>query len=153
MGVSYDIGRKGEDISLKYFCNLGYYLLKRNFRVQSSNPLSEIDLIFLDMKGTAPVDRNDIFPLIGIEEPDLLYDFVVKQSSCLEIIFVEVKYWKAYPISDLCYNLSPARQQRMFNTADCFLQENPIYSHCPRRFDLAIVQNDNNIKHIKAAFP
>ena len=153
MGASYDLGRKGEDISLEYFCNLGYYLLKRNFRIQSAHSLSEIDLIFLEVQNSASVDLHNMLEHINSEEPDILHDFVINYCSYLEVIFVEVKYWKAYPVADLCYNLNPERQQRMFNTADCFLQKNPQYSRCVRRFDLVIVQDHNNIKHIKAAFP
>ena len=160
MGSSYDRGRKGEQIALQYLCKKGYSLLFKNFRVRSTSPLSEIDLIFLAPKNSASKNVQEILvqrSLGGDIFSSALSCVVDEYSFSLDIVFVEVKNWGAYPATDLAYNLNKKRQQRMFDTADCFLQRYPQFVCLSRRFDLVIIQkydiNRYDINHIESAFP
>ena len=136
---------------MKYFLEAGYLLLKRNFRTRAEQPLSEIDLIFLALQKEAPQPLHSEWMQI-ISDPPSVQGFIAKAQSILNIVFVEVKHWQAYPISDLCYNMNARRQQRMFQTAEYFLQKNPDYASLSMRFDLVIV-GASQLRHIEAAFP
>ncbi len=152
---AYQKGREGENIALRYLGGLGYHLLTRNFRVWGQAP-SEIDLILLAPDARAPVafrhrfrqaaEAEELDPLLSREE-GLRY---------LVLVFAEVKNWSSYPTADLSYNLNHQRQQRMFQTAECFLQRHPEYAVLPRRFDLLILEPGEptvQVRHIEAALP
>lgn len=69
-------------------------------------------------------------------------------SNCL--VFVEVKNWSVFPLSELAYNLNWRREQRFRQAAEAYLLEHPEYDEYEKRFDLVVFEGKNRLpNHIE----
>ncbi|MDX2283328.1 MAG: YraN family protein [Bacteroidia bacterium] len=102
----------------------------------------------LEAKGYQILDRNYRF-----EQGEV--DLVALRLDPAELVFVEVKtrsgYYGEYPEAAV----TPAKQQRIFKAADCYLYEKKLFT-LPVRFDIIAVlippQGDPVFHHIEDAF-
>ncbi|GAB4223452.1 MAG: YraN family protein [Francisella sp.] len=67
------------------------------------------------------------------------------------LVFIEVKYRSKTNFAPAEEVLTYSKQQKLINTANIFLQNNPKYQDYQCRFDLIAI-NENNINWIKNAF-
>lgn len=70
-------------------------------------------------------------------------DLIMKQDST--IVFVEVRYRKANNLVDSITSIDERKQQKLYRTAENYLQQNRIHQSIPARFDVvAITQGSNS---------
>jgi putative endonuclease len=69
-------------------------------------------------------------------------DLVMQQDST--IVFVEVRYRKANSLVDSITSVDSRKQQKLYRSAENYLQKNNISDSVPARFDvIAITQQGN----------
>lgn len=115
MTSSFEIGQEGEQIALKYFNNLGYELVTKNFEYRNKNVrgrLGEIDLIFI--KGG-------------------------------RLHLVEVKTRNNPLLGNGLESITKSKLDLLYKTFQYFLnkKEFSIYRNCFAQFDIAIVTGTN----------
>ena len=82
-------------------------------------------------------------------------DLVMLEGDCL--VFVEVRARGHAGFGGAAVTVDRRKQQRIFRTAQAFLQENPHYAHLPCRFDVLAFEprqspGNQDINWIKGAF-
>lgn len=128
------IGNKAELQACKFLKTQGLQILAQNFKAL---PYGEIDIIALD---TSSQDSKDSGSMSGM---------TVSDENTLA--FVEVKYRKSASFGAAQEMISQAKQQKIINTANIFLDRNPQYQNYECRFDVIAI-NNNDIEWIKNAF-
>lgn len=109
-------GNKGEEYAAGFLKNLGYNVIRKNFRWQRG----EIDII--------------------------------ARFNCI-LIFVEVKTWEYYNISDMEYALNSKKQKRIIMTSQYYLSKHPEYRNFRVRYDIILIKNKmTEVEHFINAF-
>lgn len=67
------------------------------------------------------------------------------------LVFIEVKYRKSDSFGFAQEMVTPSKQSKIINTANIFLQQNPLYENKECRFDVIAI-NNSNIDWLKNAF-
>ena len=68
-------------------------------------------------------------------------DLIMKQDST--IVFVEVRYRKANSLVDSISSIDERKQQKLYRSAENYLQQNKIHHSIPARFDIVAVTESN----------
>ena len=70
-----------------------------------------------------------------------------------QLVFLEVKAWRAMPIEALQDSIDTRKQRRIISTARIFIQRNPRFETLSVRFDVVFVKPESGgIHHIRNAF-
>jgi putative endonuclease len=64
-------------------------------------------------------------------------DLIMKQDEM--IVFVEVRYRKANNLVDSISSIDEKKQQKLYRSAENYLQQNRIHQSIPARFDVVAV--------------
>jgi putative endonuclease len=67
------------------------------------------------------------------------------------VVFVEVKSWSVYPITELAYGINVKKQRRIVETAKYFLGSHREYRGMAVRFDVIFI-GPEGITHFASAF-
>ena len=129
-----EIGNKAELQACKFLISQNVKIIEQNFKAL---PFGEIDIIAID---TASQDSKDSGSVSGM---------MVNDDNTL--IFVEVKYRKYTSFGTAQEMVSKSKQQKIINTANIFLDQNPQYQNYECRFDVIAI-NNNDIEWIESAF-
>lgn len=92
------------------------YLRKKNYRI-------------LEMNYTSKAGEIDI----------------IAQSGSDLMVFVEVKYWSYYDISEVEYSVNWRKRKRIEETSEYFIKDFPEYSGFRRRFDLIFLSKKTGV--------
>ena len=76
-------------------------------------------------------------------------DLIMQDGDVL--VFVEVKARERGSSQSAQWAVTPKKQQRLIQTALCYLGDHPMYASCVMRFDVVTVGKDG-IVHIPNAF-
>ena len=129
-----EIGNKAELEACKFLLSQNVKIIEQNFKAL---PYGEIDIIALDTSSQGSKDSGSQSGM------------TVSDDSIL--IFVEVKYRKYTSFGTAQEMVSKSKQQKIINTANIFLEQNPQYQNYECRFDVIAI-NNNDIEWIKDAF-
>jgi putative endonuclease len=98
---------------------------------------------WLESQGLVIVERN--FRSTAGE-----VDIVARDGETLA--FVEVKFWRSLPASELGYAIGASKRRRIIETSKFFLLLHREY-YCWRvRYDVLLIRGDNGITHLRDAF-
>lgn len=97
---------------------------------------------YLVKQGMQPIDRRYRSPYGEI-------DLIMQCGNVL--VFVEVKTRERGTAQSAQWAVTPKKQQRLIQTALCYLGDHPMYASCVMRFDVVTVGKDGII-HIPNAF-
>ena len=128
-----DIGNKAELQACKFLISQDVKIIEQNFKAL---PYGEIDIIALENTHKQGDSRSES----GMTSND--------EST---LIFIEVKYRKSANFGTAQEMVSRAKQQKIINTANIFLEQNLHYQNYECRFDVIAINNDD-IEWIKNAF-
>ncbi|MGL4524006.1 MAG: YraN family protein [Spirochaetia bacterium] len=98
---------------------------------------------YLIQRGQKIIERN-------FKSPYGEVDIVVEHERVL--IFVEVKTWQTYGISDLEYSISAVKRRRIIQTSLYFLEKNMGYEDHSLRYDVCLLTGTSGVYYIENAF-
>jgi len=74
-------------------------------------------------------------------------DLVLLEEDCL--VIVEVRFRRNDLYGGAFASVSRQKQQRLARATECFLRENPHYTHHPLRFDVVAVSGHNSAMQLE----
>ena len=69
-------------------------------------------------------------------------DLIMQQEKT--IVFVEVRYRKANNLVDSASSIDQYKQQKLYRSAEHYLQQNKIHQTIPARFDVVAITQSRN---------
>ena len=151
-----EIGNKAELQACKFLISQNVKIIEQNFKAL---PYGEIDIIALGNCHTR--EGGYLFdnthkpkdPRVKHEDDGTYFKARTGMTASDDktLIFIEVKYRKSANFGTAQEMVSKSKQQKIINTANIFLEQNPQYQNYECRFDVIAI-NNNDIEWIKSAF-
>lgn len=119
-----------------------------SFKRKIGNQAEDLALLYLQRQGLQLITKNYLTKLGEI-------DIIMLDKSDNLLVFVEVRYRKNNFYGKAVETVNYVKQKKIINTAQIYMQNNPIYKDFICRFDVIGIEYSlkySNIQWIKGIF-